>query len=188
MQRTLVLTFLLISSIAVAQAKITINKTKFLPGEIIEVRYSLPGPAKPTAWIGIIPSGIAHGEESVNDANNIAYQYTPNATGTVTLEAPIVPGSYDLRWSGDGVEFASVSFEVSAVDYKASLKLKQDTFNPGDDIDLEFSVAAPLPKTAWIGLIPSDVPHGSEDVNDQHDLNYQYVEEKTSGTIRFAAP
>jgi len=188
MKRILFFILILIPALAFSQPKVTVSKTKFIPGESFEVQYSLGGPAKPTAWIGIIPSNIPHGKESENDAHDVAYQYTPNASGTVTLKAPMNPGSYDLRWSGDGVEFTSVTIEVSAVDYKASLKLKKNVFNPGDDIDLEFSIAVPLPREAWIGVIPSEVPHGNETVNDQHDVSYQYLGDKPAGTFRFQAP
>lgn len=188
MKRVLLFLVLLIPSLAFAQAKINISKTQFKPGESIEIQYTLTGPAKQNSWIGIIPSNIPHGKEGENDANDVAYQYVPDTTGKIALDAPIKPGAYDLRWSGDGVEFTSVSFQVIAFDFKPSLKLNKNSFNPGDDIDVAFSVAAPLPKNAWLGIIPSDVPHGNEDVNDQHDVEYQYVGDKQTSTFRFHAP
>ncbi len=178
----------LIPALAFSQPKISVSKTKFIPGESFEVQYSLGGPAKPSAWIGIIPSNIPHGKEGENDAHDVAYSYTPDASGTVTLTAPMKPGSYDLRWSGDGVEWTSVTIEVTPVDYKVSMKLKKNSFNPGDDIDLEFSIAAPLPPQAWIGIIPSEIPHGNESVNDQHDVSYQYLGQKPASSFRFQAP
>ena len=188
MKRLFIFLLILIPAIAFSQAKISVSKTKFNPGESFEVQYSLGAPAKPSAWIGIIPSNIPHGKEGENDAHDVAYQYTPNASGTVTLTAPLAPGSYDLRWSGDGVEFTSLSIEVLAVDYKVSMKLKKTVFNPGDDIDLEFSIAVPLPAQAWIGVIPSEIPHGTESVNDQHDVSYQYLGAQPASTFRFQAP
>ena len=175
MKRTLLFLFILIPAVCFAQAKLTLSKSKLSPGEKFTVQYSINGPVKPSFWIGIIPSDIPHGEENVNDAHDVAYQYTPAATGSVDFEAPVVPGAYDLRWSGDGAELTSVSLQVIAVDYKPLLKLAKTTFNPGDDIDLQFSVAAALPKSAWLGIIPSDIPHGKAEVNDQHDVDYQYV-------------
>ncbi len=188
MRRVLFLMLVLVPSIALSQAKISASKTKLIPGESFEVQYSFGGPIKPNAWIGIIPSSIPHGKENTNDVHDIWYQYTPQPNGTMTVPAPTKPGSYDLRWSGDGAEFASVTFEVTAVDYKTVLRLKKNTFNPGDDIELEFSTAVPLPKGAWIGVIPSDVPHGDENVNDQHDVAYQYVGDKNPNTFKFQAP
>jgi outer membrane protein OmpA-like peptidoglycan-associated protein len=188
MRRFLILLILLFPTLAWSQAKLTVNKTKLNPGESFEVRYSFSGTLPPSSWIGVIPSDTAHGNESVNDAHDVAYQYTNQAEGTFTFEAPVKAGSYDLRWSGGGKEFASTTIQVNAVDYKASLKLQKNNVGPGDDIALDFSVAIPLPKTAWIGVIPSSVPHGNEDVNDQNDVDYQYVGEKQSGTLQFRAP
>ena len=188
MKRTLLFLFILIPAVCFAEAKLTLSKSKLSPGEKFTVQYSINAPVKPSFWIGIIPSDIPHGKENQNDAHDVAYQYTPAATGSVDFEAPVVPGAYDLRWSGDGAELTSISLEVIAVDYKPSLKLAQTTFNPGDNIDLQFSVAAQLPKSAWLGIIPSDIPHGKAEVNDQHDVDYQYVGEKTSETLHFRAP
>jgi outer membrane protein OmpA-like peptidoglycan-associated protein len=188
MRRILLLVVLLLPSFAFSQAKITISKTKVAPAETLTIQYSTSAALKPNSWIGIIPSSIPHGNESVNDQHDVAYQYTNEPSGTFTLEAPNKPGSYDLRWSGGGVELASVTFQVEAIDYKAELKLTKNTFNPDEDIEVSFSVASPLPKNAWIGLIPSDVPHGDETVNDQHDLNFTYVGGKTSGSWKLQAP
>lgn len=41
---------------------------------------------------------------------------------------------------------------------------------------------------ALIGIIPSNIPHGDEEVNDAHDVTYQYLEGRTSGTLVFTAP
>lgn len=188
MRRLMILLLILIPALAFSQAKINPSKTKVIPGESFDVQYSFGGPIKQGAWIGIIPSNIPHGKESTNDANDVWYQYTPQPDGKMTAQAPMKPGSYDLRWSGDGLEFASVTFEVSAVDYKTVFRLKKNTFNPGDDIELEFSTAVPLPKNAWIGVIPSEVPHGDEGVNDQHDVNYQYIGDKNPNIFKFPAP
>jgi len=37
-------------------------------------------------------------------------------------------------------------------------------------------------------MIPSKVPHGDENVNDQHDIQYQYLQKKGSGVMKFVAP
>ena len=51
-----------------------------------------------------------------------------------------------------------------------------------------FEVPEGLSTSAWAGVVPSDVPHGSESTNDQHDVQYRYLEGKTSGTLSFDAP
>src|SRR3970040_51676 len=96
--------------VALGQAKMTINKTTVNPGEPIELRYSTGGWAKQSAWIGVIPSNIPHGNESVNDQHDVDYQYIQESNGTLTFRAPIQPGSYDFRMNdGGGAEVASVT-------------------------------------------------------------------------------
>jgi hypothetical protein len=41
---------------------------------------------------------------------------------------------------------------------------------------------------AWMGIIPSEVPHGSAMTNDEHDLDYAYLNNQVSGVLIFAAP
>ena len=70
----------------------------------------------------------------------------------------------------------------------ATLSLGRDVYMPGDTINLVYMAPAGLPTNAWIGIIPSAVPHGSEEVNDQNDISYQYLEGTTSGIMEFIAP
>ena len=172
-----------------AQAKVTLDKSSVKPGETIVVTFATGRPPFPNAWVGIVPSTVPHGKESDVDANDISYQYTPESQGTKELQAPLKSGSYDVRLcSGDGVELASATFQVQAVDYKAEIKLDKSNYNPGEQMTVTFSTSLPLPKSAWLGIIPSSVKHGTSDENDQHDVDYQYVEGKSSATLKFNAP
>jgi hypothetical protein len=58
----------------------------------------------------------------------------------------------------------------------------------GETISVTFQTPSKLEPNAWIGIIPSDVPHGSEDRNDQFDVAYQYLKGRQSGTLQFTAP
>ncbi len=69
-----------------------------------------------------------------------------------------------------------------------SLELDKLRFNPGESINVSFQAPANLPENAWVGIIPSNIPHGSEAENDKHDLTYQYLKFRTSGTLVFTAP
>ena len=42
--------------------------------------------------------------------------------------------------------------------------------------------------TQYKALVPANVPHGSELIVDQHDVQYQYVGTETSGTWTFNNP
>ncbi len=69
-----------------------------------------------------------------------------------------------------------------------SLTTDKATYAPGETIGVKFAAPAGLPDNAWVGIIPSSVPHGDEATNDNYDLTYQYLKGMTSGTLTFAAP
>lgn len=177
---------LLWGSFVIAQG-LTIDKKEVSPGAEIKVTIGAGMTLPEGAWIGVIPSDIAHGIESTNDANDVDYQYTGKNTA-FTFHAPLKPGSWDFRLSGQGKEMASITFKVIPVDYKAKLTLSKTTFTPGEKVSLSFQVAQPLPQSAWVGIVPSNIPHGSEATNDQNDVDYQYVGDKTSAQFEFQVP
>ena len=100
-------------------ASLHLDRTAFKPGERIEVRFTAPASWPDDAWVGIVPSGIPHGDERQNDNHDIAYQYLNKRTaGTLTFTAPAA-GDWDFRLHDtdrNGKEYASVSFRVATVD------------------------------------------------------------------------
>jgi len=96
---------------------LTLDKDSYKPGEMITVTFTALSTYDNTAWIGIIPSHIAHGDEVLNDQHDISYQYLNGiASGTLTFTAPSTPGSYDMRMhdtDNSGKEVASTSFTVN---------------------------------------------------------------------------
>ncbi len=94
------------------------DKSAYTPGETIKVDYTADANWDKSAWIGIIPSDVAHGKEAENDANDIAYKYLKkSAKGTLEFTAPNEPGNYDIRMhdtddGSKGLEISSVSFTV----------------------------------------------------------------------------
>ncbi|MBI5323718.1 MAG: hypothetical protein HZB41_00275 [Ignavibacteriae bacterium] len=71
---------------------------------------------------------------------------------------------------------------------KNTIKISKNTFTQGESITLKFTAVSGLKNNAWIGIIPSNVKHGSEAENDKYDLTYQYLGGKTKGTLTFIAP
>jgi hypothetical protein len=71
---------------------------------------------------------------------------------------------------------------------QATMKLNKEVFGPGESITLTFTAASSWPGDAWIGILPSEIGHGSEATNDNHELTYQYINRRTSGTMTFTAP
>lgn len=98
------------------KAKLTLNKSDFEPGEVIVVKYAALPEYDPSAWVGIVPSGVAHGSEAENDKHDIVYKYLRKSTsGELNFNAPTEPGSYDMRMhntDNNGMEVASVTFKV----------------------------------------------------------------------------
>jgi hypothetical protein len=71
---------------------------------------------------------------------------------------------------------------------KPTLTLTKTTYLPGEGITVRYTALSEYDSNAWIGIIPSNVPHGSEAENDRHDITYQYLKKSTGGEKTFAAP
>jgi len=175
-------------------ADLAIDKSYYAPGESINVSFTASGNWARDAWIGIIPSTVTHGSESVNDQHDITYQYIEKrANGVMVFKAP-GPGQWDFRMhdtDGNGREVAYISFTVSTSapsSADANLILEKTVFAPRESIRVSFTASGNWARDAWIGIIPSTVTHGSESTNDQHDITYQYIEKRTSGVMEFKAP
>ena len=93
-----------------------LDKTEYLPGEIIMVTVASPVRLEEDAWIGIVPSSVPHGDETRNDINSLSCQYLfGKRRATITFTAPRYSGMYDIRLNNSdliGREVASVSFAV----------------------------------------------------------------------------
>ncbi len=170
---------------------ISLEKQTFAPGEEIRLTFKAPK-YEENGWIGIIPSNVPHGSEATNDEYDLDYQYLDGQTsGVMIFIAPGQEGSYDFRMhdtDGDGKEVTYTTFNIKIVIEGASLKIEKETFAPGEEIKVEFEAPPVFGAGAWIGIIPSDIPHGSESKNDEHDIDYHYIEKRTSGMMFFTAP
>lgn len=102
----------------VKETKIELTKTVFFPEEPLEFRFSATAKVRIDGWIGIIPSGIPHGDELLNDRHDHGTIYLKGRRkGTDQLKAPKFLGKYDLRMhEGDsgGRELTHITFEVIA--------------------------------------------------------------------------
>jgi hypothetical protein len=173
-----------------------LDKTRFAPGEEIRVFFTAPPEYATDAWVGLVPSEIPHGDEVVNDRHVGHYEYLRSrAAGVLTFQAPARPGNWDLRMNDtdqQGREVASFGFTVEERRprgaFAPALRLAKMFYAPGEEIVISFTAPAAYPENAWIGILPSTVPHGDEAVNDSFDVCYQYLEGRTTGTIRLVAP
>jgi len=171
---------------------LTLGKSEFAPNEQIKLTFTTTGTYGNHPWIGIIPSNIPHGDESKNDEHDLTYQYFDGmASGELVFNAPAEGGNYDFRMhttDETGVEVASISFKVIAVKVDVTISLNKNEFAPGEEILVNFTAPAEFPDNAWIGIIPSETPHGSEAKNDEVDIAYKHLSKQTSGQITFKAP
>lgn len=176
------------------------NKTEYLPGEELEVSFKLDARTSfdETAWAGIIPAEVPHGNEETNDDFDLAYAFLGNhQEGILVFEAPDQAGAYEVRLfssdEGGGQEVAAIPFKVIGPITPVSgnqIRLNKSLFSPGETIQLEVSIKPEdkWDESAWVGIVPWDVPHGSEAVNDANNLGYQYMGPYLAGKMRFPAP
>lgn len=166
------------------------DKKTYNAGESIRISYVGVGSLSESAWVGIIPSNIEHGSESINDAHDINYAYIPKgASGEVTLQLPSKPGNYDLRISDAGKELVSYSFSVQAIDSsKLSMMLSEQSVRPGTELKITLVAETSLSSEAWLGLVPSSVEHGDGNIIDQHDITYVYLGENPNQTYTLTVP
>ncbi len=178
----------------ITKGKLSLSKKTFHPGEKITVTFKASYNYKRNAWVGIIPSRIPHGSEARNDRYDITYQYlNKRISGKLTFYAPYRNGNFDFRMHDtdyNGREVASVSFTVSgtAQFIKGKLSLKKTVYRPGERIVVRFNASRGYASNAWVGIIPSRIPHGSEARNDRYDMTYQYLRKRTKGVLIFHAP
>ncbi len=94
---------------------LSLSNNVFSPEEEIVIAYVYDDSFDDTAWVGIVPSNIPHGDEDVNDQHDIKYEYLYGKSGELSFFAPVEPGEYDFRLhnsDGNGKEVDSVSFTV----------------------------------------------------------------------------
>jgi von Willebrand factor type A domain len=172
--------------------KLEIPKMTFKSGEKVVVSFTAQPDYAKSAWVGIVPAKVAHGDESINDRFDLTYQYLQKRTsGTMTFTVPQSRGSYDFRMfntDSGGVETAAVSFNVEGKLGKGTLTINKKVYEPGETISVNFTAESHFKKNAWIGIIPSSVPHGKERDGDANDLAYKYISGKLKGSMTFNAP
>jgi hypothetical protein len=119
--------------------RLELSKSIFSTDEGIEVEFTLPV-LDDSAWIGVVPAGIAHGDEAVNDQHDIEFRHLEGRTiGGFTFANPGV-GDWSIRLNDDddsGNELAYVEFTVVAGlagteisgDYDSMMTAKAEAFD-----------------------------------------------------------
>lgn len=175
------------------QADVQLNKEVYFPGDEIEVTALAVG-LTDSAWVGVIPTTVPHGKEADNDAADLGYMHLKEAS-RVYLIAPKEPGEYDVRLNDsdeDGKELASRTFKVEAdpnpVESAAILWKPEGKLEPGSAVEIPFEAPIGYPRHAWIGIVPSKVPHGLEFDADPVNLGYEYLKSRSRGKADLKLP
>ncbi len=104
------------SSSTVEGARLALTRTEYEPWWEIAATFQVPAGLPDSAWVGIVPSDVPHGDEATNDQHDVGYDYIRGRRqGTLWFQAPSAPGDYDLRLNESddgGRELASVSFRI----------------------------------------------------------------------------
>ncbi len=173
-------------------ASIVLDKEEYVQGDRISVTFQAPEEWARDAWVGIVSAAAPHGRETL-DVKQTTHQYLEKrSVGVMVFKAP-APGEWEARLydaARNGREAAVVRFTTTPDPTAGDAKifLKKNVFAPGERIDVSFTTPRNWQANAWIGIVPSAVPHGSEEVNDRYDIAYRYIEERTHGWMIFVAP
>lgn len=113
-----------------------------------------------------------------------------------TSNSPLPAVDTNLTW-GEGLRGYKVQFEtmaksalqsalaVNAVEAPSgTLTLLTPTVRLNEAVIVDFTAPVEYSKTAWIGVVPSDTPHGSEMAADKVDLSFSQIAKRTSGRIK----
>ncbi len=84
--------------------------------------------------------------------------------------------------------FVSCFFFSCDTTNKYEIKLVKKIFSPEEAISVKYTANSEWEATAWIGIVPSSVPHGKEEINDNFDIAYIYLNKSASGTFVIPAP
>ena len=180
---------------------IATDAAQYEPGDTITASVSgLPGNTQD--WLTLVASDAA--ADSFGE-----WSYTNGVTdGAFTFTAPGAPGAYEIRvyfdYPNGGYEIqASLAVTVALPEAEAETELEPEPepqgptttlsvsapeFAPGTRVTVSFAVSESLPADAWIGLVPSDTPHGDAAANDLSALDYRFLGGQTAGELPFFAP
>jgi len=83
---------------------------------------------------------------------------------------------------------AVANSNVNAEEEASSITIDKTSYAAGEEITVTYDIVETLKDGAWMGLVPSDTKHGLETDGDAADVDWQYLDGSTSGTMTFDAP
>ena len=152
-------------------------------GTSITFSYSVPSAGvTSTNWVGIYAAGQTPG-----DVGSTTYQYTPDASGTVTFAtSSLSPGSYVAYYlydNGYEVLAGPVGFTVTGASPYAGGTLTSTITSVPNAQSITFSYSVPtagVTSTNWVGIYEPGQTPGTD-----ASTTYQYTQD-ASGTVTFS--
>jgi phospholipase C len=172
-----------VAAAAPYQGTLTAPVTTVAVGTSITFGYSVPAAGvTSTNWVGIYAAGQTPG-----DVGSTTYQYTPDASGTVTFAtSSLSPGSYVAYYLyDDGYEVLAgpVSFTVTGASPYAGGTLTSAVTSVPNAQSITFSYSVPasgVTSTNWVGIYEPGQTPGAD-----ASTTYQYTPD-ASGTVTFS--
>ena len=172
-----------------AETMLSLDKSEYAAGESIIVAFDVvasdAASFSDTAWLGVIPSNVAHGSEAEADRHDVSYQYLNNATeGSKTFNSP-GPGSWDIRLlssDSNGTEVASVSFTVAQPESAAAPPAEDSPYPVGTTVYAQWTT------NSWYrGTIDRTCSGGLHVQYDDGDQKCATLAELTADTVPAAS-
>ena len=89
--------------------------------------------------------------------------------------------------SDDTTDIAGTTTELPTT-LDGSMALDKESYAVNEAIEVSLIINTPIADNGWVGIVPSDTPHGDESENDRYDVAYQYVRNLDNGIIILNAP
>ena len=108
-------------------------------------------------------------------------------------KATLIDESGDAGAESDVEDDSNITEETAVSDddaaaFDGSINADKPKYAPNEEIVVTFSINTPLADDAWVGIVPSDTPHGSESENDAVDIAFAYMRDAQDGVIILEAP
>ncbi len=117
----------------------------------------------------------------------IAYQHPDGYQFTMMGdETTMIMGL--IRTDAGETEAVSAEGEPIATELDGSMSLDREQVAAGEPIVVTLVINSTLADDAWVGIVPSSTPHGSESDSDAADLTYEYVRNAVDGQVTLNAP
>lgn len=77
---------------------------------------------------------------------------------------------------------------ITKVEEETVITIDKASYEFGEDVMVTYDIVEDLGDNAWVGIVPSDTAHNSEEKADAVDSDYEYLEGSKAGTKTLTAP